>query len=838
MPNKNSIELVVESKDKTKLVDLTRKIKRLSDEFRRAGKDAGQELAKGLEQGAKKAASKVEDQGKKAADGLAKNVKQGSKKAADDIADAGKDGGRKFAQNIKEFAKHAADEFKQVANRAKEMAGEMGEKVKAGGSKMKGAGLALGALLAGGLLAAVAVVGTKLVAAMNIDAANDKLTAQLNLSTEAAKKAGQAAANVYASNWGTSIEDVNGAIKTIGTNMLNVNTTSRKELEATTTRALALRDAFEIDIADSTRAVAQLMRTGLAKNAKEAFDIITAGMQQGLDKEGDWIDTINEYSTQFRKLGIDGEYAMSLISAGMRAGARDADIVADAIKEFSIRSIDGSKLTGEGFKAAGLNADKMSAAVAKGGPAAKKAFQQTLDAVNSIRDPIKREAAGVALFGTQWEDMGPKVAAAMGTASEGVDDLAGSTDKLANTMGDNLAGKIESLKRAGEVWANSKLLPFVEEMSDRFTSDFAPALDSIKQAFAFLVPIAREFGEKILATLKDNVAGIADAFRDNKPQLEAFASALAGLAPVIGTVLIASMRAAGLAIEYMIRGIGFAVDAFLFLKENIARTMAAGLEVWQGFVAGVFVAVGMLLESFRGYARAADKVFGTNTEQALDGAIRSFKVYSQHVNRELEGSINKLYETANAAKSERALIKLKANKQDVENKIADVKRRLRDPKLTNPQRSKLRADASRLRADLIAAQAAINRLRGKTVTLRTNREIYTYRYDSTKARRGSQPGMAHGGIAGAGHAAEGGPRNNLTAVGENGIELLDLPPGTMVHSNPDSQRMLSQTGKASGDIYVTVMVGTERLGQLLIRPLRNEVVALGGNVQAVLGKGA
>lgn len=45
-------------------------------------------------------------------------------------------------------------------------------------------------------------------------------------------------------------------------------------------------------------------------------------------------------------------------------------------------------------------------------------------------------------------------------------------------------------------------------------------------------------------------------------------------------------------------------------------------------------------------------------------------------------------------------------------------------------------------------QASIDAVHGKTVTLRTNREIYTYRFDSTQARRGAQPGGERGGVFG------------------------------------------------------------------------------------------
>ncbi|MGW1667941.1 hypothetical protein [Streptomyces sp. NPDC002324] len=54
-------------------------------------------------------------------------------------------------------------------------------------------------------------------------------------------------------------------------------------------------------------------------------------------------------------------------------------------------------------------------------------------------------------------------------------------------------------------------------------------------------------------------------------------------------------------------------------------------------------------------------------------------------------------------------------------------------------------------------------------------------------------GKAAGGIIG---AAAGGARGGLTWVGEQGPELVRLPYGAMVHSNPDSRRIASEGGVA------------------------------------------
>ena len=44
----------------------------------------------------------------------------------------------------------------------------------------------------------------------------------------------------------------------------------------------------------------------------------------------------------------------------------------------------------------------MVGAFGAGGDAAKQAFQQTIDAISRMEDPVQRNIAGVNLFGTMW----------------------------------------------------------------------------------------------------------------------------------------------------------------------------------------------------------------------------------------------------------------------------------------------------------------------------------------------------------------------------------------------------------------------------------------------------
>ncbi|MEV7470275.1 phage tail protein [Streptomyces kronopolitis] len=94
-------------------------------------------------------------------------------------------------------------------------------------------------------------------------------------------------------------------------------------------------------------------------------------------------------------------------------------------------------------------------------------------------------------------------------------------------------------------------------------------------------------------------------------------------------------------------------------------------------------------------------------------------------------------------------------------------------------------------------------------------------------------GKATGGIIG---AAGGGPRSAWTLVGEQGPEVVDLPYGSRVRSNPDSRRMAGAAAGGGGPVVLELHSGGARLDDLLIEIIRKAVRVRGGDVQFVLGR--
>ncbi|WP_282793677.1 phage tail tape measure protein [Streptomyces sp. CC224B] len=369
-----------------------------------------------------------------------------------------------FGSRVEEALREATEEAgrlgDEVASAGDEASDEMGSFADRFGGLAAAAGVAVGAGL-------VAGIGE----AMSREAGSDLLAAQLGASPEEAKRLGEAAGAIYTSGWGESVAEANAALKALWQQGLVPAGATAGEMEKIGKSAMDVAAVLGDEVGPTANAVGQMLKTGMAKNASEAFDILVRGAQVGGNKAEDLLDTFNEYSTQFRKMGLDGKDAMGLISQGLQGGARDADIVADAIKEFSIRAIDGSTTTADGFKAIGLNADDMRAKIAAGGPAAREALGLTLDRLRAIKDPADRSAAAVALFGTQAEDLGEALYSMdVDTAVSALGRVDGAAKKAGDTMHDNAAQRITAFWRGLQTLAvdviGGTVLPALGALAD------------------------------------------------------------------------------------------------------------------------------------------------------------------------------------------------------------------------------------------------------------------------------------------------------------------------------------------------------------------------------------
>lgn len=249
--------------------------------------------------------------------------------------------------------------------------------------------------------------------------------------------------SIYKNNYGENYQDIADAISEVDKQMKNL---SDEELQEITESAIALRDTFGYDINETVRGTNTLMKN-FGVTSEEAFDLIAKGAQSGLDFSGEFIDSIIEYSVQFEKLGFTAEDMFYVLQQGAESGAWNLDKVGDAMKELSIRAIDGSNTTIQGFELIGLNAEEMAQKFAAGGDSAREALQQVVNGLSAMEDPVQQSIAGVDLFGTMWEDLGPEVVTQMADMTNAAYDAKGAMDELKESKYDTLGNDIKSIKR-------------------------------------------------------------------------------------------------------------------------------------------------------------------------------------------------------------------------------------------------------------------------------------------------------------------------------------------------------------------------------------------------------
>ncbi|MEU4777463.1 phage tail tape measure protein [Micromonospora sp. NPDC023633] len=333
-------------------------------------------------------------------------------------------------------------------------------KMEQAGEQARQHGPVIGAALAAG-------IGAGLLGGLELEGARAKLAAQIG-DPVLAKQLGEVAGEVYGRGFGTSAADAMLAARSVMQAGLLPKGADAAVIEDLTVKAQALASTFDLDVTQAARAAGQMVKTGLASNAAEAFDLLTRGFQTSGDQAGDLLDSMSEYSTQFRKLGLSGADAMGLMNQGVQAGARDLDVVSDALKEFAIRAADGSKTSAAGFEAIGLNAQKMTATFAAGGPAAREALGTVLERLQAMKDPTEREAAAVALFGTKAEDLqGALAGLDLDTAAASLGKVGGAAGRMGDQLEQSASQKLEAFKRKAQqalVEKLSEALPTIEKV--------------------------------------------------------------------------------------------------------------------------------------------------------------------------------------------------------------------------------------------------------------------------------------------------------------------------------------------------------------------------------------
>ena len=284
--------------------------------------------------------------------------------------------------------------------------------------------------------------------------------------------------DLYSNGMGDSYEDLSDTLAKIVQTTKETDPSKIKELA---NNAIVLRDTFGFDVQESMRAVNMLMDQ-FGVSGEEAFNLIVQAAQNGLNKNDDLLDSINEYSVHYKQLGYNADEFFNSLKNGTDTGTFSVDKLGDAMKEFGIRTKDTATSTDEGFQLVGLNANKMRKEFAKGGKSAQSATKKTLKALFSMDNQVKQNQAGVDLFGTMWEDLGIDGVKALMNVNGQADKTKKSMQKINDVAYDDVDSELKVLYRTVQTKLIKPILKdFLPDVEDgiEWTIDNLPTIGTI-----------------------------------------------------------------------------------------------------------------------------------------------------------------------------------------------------------------------------------------------------------------------------------------------------------------------------------------------------------------------
>lgn len=346
---------------------------------------------------------------------------------------------------------------------------------------------------------------------------------------------------VYNANYGESLGDVSEKLSTV---IQMTDDLDNASLANVTKNAIALEDVFGFDIMESMRGVNSLMdQFGITSD--QAFNLIVQGAQKGLNQNDDLLDTINEYSVQFKNAGYSADDMFNMLANGVESGTWSVDKLGDAVKEFNIRMSDGSAK--DAVEALGFSWEKVSEDWSKGGDSAKEVFNMLVNELDGLETTTEGYNIGVGLLGTMYEDLGQEAVLALSNTEGAINSASDAMAQMDSAAYDTLESSLSQLGRTVKAEVvqpiAEKLTPAIKDSVNFVNERVGPAVEWLLSHLPEVGIILGTIGSVIAAMKWGSIVGqiskISGAFSGFKTAIAAIPG------PVLAIIAIVAALAAG-----------------------------------------------------------------------------------------------------------------------------------------------------------------------------------------------------------------------------------------------------------------------------------------------------
>lgn len=479
---------------------------------------SSEKASKNVEKDTEKSSKNAEKKAGDAADGISKSFAKSSGKMQSSMQEAG-DKSEKIFKDTETAAKSAmdgidgktsglADSIKSGMSHVSESVSDTISGMSDFNDKFDGA-MSDSIKSVGGLVAAIGGIGAAVIASgTQAEQAANQVAAATGLTGDALKEVQDISQNVYKDNFGDSMEDTADAVAVTYQQTKLVG----DELQTAAENAMLLDDTFGYDVNESIR-TAKALADNFGISIEEAYNLMAQGAQKGLDKNGDMLDTLNEYAVHYSQLGYTVEDFFGSLENGAASGAFSIDKIGDTMKEFGIRVKDTSTSTQEAFQLLGYTGDSiadMQAKFAAGGESAREATSELLGQLQNVEDDVTRNQIGVDLFGTMWEDLGEEAVYSLLNTQTEISKTTDAIGQLNDVKYDDVMSQLTALKRQAETEVlqpfAQKLMPKVKEGIEWVSKNMDDLVDDIVPigkavATAFAIKKVTDFGTTAIKTI-------------------------------------------------------------------------------------------------------------------------------------------------------------------------------------------------------------------------------------------------------------------------------------------------------------------------------------------------